>query len=185
VEPVDVVMDLGANTGLASIFFAQQFPRARVIAVEPDPDNFRLLQRNAAGRPRILPIQAAAWAEDTTLYLQKHDASGNSMGAWGVRTIVAPTNEAHAVEALSIATLMRRAGVASIDILKVDIEGAEMELFSHNVEEWLSGTRCVIIETHNRFRPGSDQRVSERLAADFQELQRMGENRVFLRRSAG
>ena len=49
---------------------------------------------------------------------------------------------------------MRRHGLRSIDLLKVDIEGAEHELFAQASDAWLSATRCIVVETHERFRPG-------------------------------
>ena len=181
--PIRVILDLGANIGLSSVFFAQQYPEARVVAVEPEAGNFRLLRRNAGDWPGIIPVQAAVWPEDTTLHLQTRDADGNKMGDWGFRTVVAPVAEEAKVEALSIPTLMRRHGIELIDILKVDIEGAEFELFGRGTEAWLPFTRCVIIKTHERFRPGTEALVTERLNNDFEELRRSGENRVFVRRS--
>jgi len=42
-----LIIDCGANIGCASVWFATQYPKARILAVEPDPDNFRMLVRNS------------------------------------------------------------------------------------------------------------------------------------------
>jgi hypothetical protein len=79
-------------------------------------------------------------------------------------------------------SLLGRSGFPRIDVLKVDIEGAELELFT-GPTDWLASVDCVVVETHDRFRPGSDAAVREALAADFVELPRSGENLVFRRKT--
>ncbi len=182
-SPVCVIVDLGANIGLSSVFFAQRYPDAKIIAVEPEAGNMRMLRRNARHWPGIVPVHAAIWPEDTTLNLQTLDAAGNRLADWAYQTVEAPTAGDAKVPALSIATLIRQHGIQQIDLLKIDIEGAEFELFSRGTDAWLAITRCVMIETHERFRPGTDAIVQERLSADFDELPPKGENRIFLRRS--
>ena len=53
-----LIVDLGASVGLSAIWFAQVWPFATVLAIEPHEENFRLLQRNVARYPNITPIQA-------------------------------------------------------------------------------------------------------------------------------
>jgi FkbM family methyltransferase len=180
---VRTILDLGANTGMASVFYAERHPEARIIAVEPDAGNMLMLRRNVRGRPRVVPVHAAVWHEDTMLRLRTTDASGERLPDWGFQTRVEGAPGDRDVQALSIPTLMRRHGLQSIDLLKVDIEGAEYELFSGASDVWLSLTRCIVVETHERFKPGSDGAVTDRLAHDFEELTPSGENRIFMRRS--
>jgi len=63
-EP-DVIVDAGANIGLASICFANKYANATIIAVEPEQSNFELLEENVAPYPNIVPVQAALWYEDS------------------------------------------------------------------------------------------------------------------------
>ena len=72
-----------------------------------------------------------------------------------------------------------------MDILKVDIEGAELEIFSQGTAEWLPRVDLIIIETHDWFRPGSDAAVRMAVQELFEELPRSGENLFFRRRAAG
>ena len=54
----EVVLDAGANTGIAASLFATLFPKAVIVAVEPDPDNFRVLQLNAARFSNVHTVNA-------------------------------------------------------------------------------------------------------------------------------
>jgi FkbM family methyltransferase len=174
------IVDLGANTGLASVFFAQRFPAASVVAVEPARDNYRLLATNALFRPSIIPVEAAIASRDGQLALQDRGPSGEELHAWAYRTVDQASGVgSYNVQALSIPTLMRRYGLGFIDVLKVDIEGAEFDLFSAGTELWLSRVRLILVETHERFVPGVDALLSDVLGREFTELPGLGECRVF------
>jgi hypothetical protein len=81
-------------------------------------------------------------------------------------------------------TLLAIADIQHVDILKVDIEGAELELFKSRPDHWLDRVNMVIVETHDRFRPGSETAVRDALKEKFEEAPRNGENLFFLRKSA-
>jgi hypothetical protein len=69
-----------------------------------------------------------------------------------------------------------------VDILKIDIEGAELEIFSDGADEWLPRIGLIIIETHERFRPGSEAAVRKALWPMFEELPPSGESLFFRRK---
>ena len=179
---VRTVVDLGANVGMAAIFFALRHPAARIIAVEPERANFACLKRNTRAFPNITAVHAAIWHEDTTLNLRTTDAEGRALGDWGYQTEVQTNPDRHSVAAFSLRTLMRANGIETIDLLKVDVEGAELELFETAAETWLEAVRSIVVETHDRFRPGSDDIVTKALMKDFAEQPPSGENRIFIRR---
>jgi len=180
------IVDLGANIGLATVFFALRYPQARILAVEPDAQNFALLARNTAALwPRVTAREGAVWTHDGTIDLRHEDSEGRPLGAWGVQVAPEPAGAAHAATScFSMTTLMAQAGIDEIDVLKCDIEGAEKELFSTGAEAWLRKVRLLIIETHDWFRPGSDAAVRAAVAPWFKELPRSGENLFFRRRAS-
>src|SRR5215469_11781017 len=139
---VRLVVDCGANIGLTSLYLADRYPQALVIAVEPHPDNFELLVRNTAVEPRIKPVHACvAGAADHERFISVDRPSwGNRTNRDGVGVPVA---------CLTIQDLTRDSMSQTIDLLKIDIEGAEQELFSH--PEFLHQTRFVIIELHGDY----------------------------------
>jgi 16S rRNA C1402 N4-methylase RsmH len=72
VRDVQLIVDCGANVGYSSAFFLTQFPKAHVIAIEPDPDNFSLLEKNLAPyKGRFRAIQSAIWSKPTRLALSE------------------------------------------------------------------------------------------------------------------
>ena len=181
----DTIIDLGGNIGLATIFFGLKYPNARILAVEPEPDNFHLMQVNTqALGPRIQRLNAAAWTHDGTLSLDTQDPTGQPLGSWGVQVSELSEKSAQTTTCYKLPTLLTMAGFATVDILKVDIEGAELELFAHGAEAWLDRIKLIIVETHDRFRPGSEAAVRAALAQHFEELPRSGENLIFRRLTA-
>lgn len=173
-----VILDAGANIGLAALFFAARFPGARIIAIEPEASNFALLVRNTAAFPQIVPIQAALWGEDTRV-----NVVDPGLDKWGFQARcageAAPAGICHSVPGMTVDRIMREQGLAFIDILKMDIEGGEVEVFAGG-GEWLDRVGLLVAELHERYRPGCDQSL-ERVAGRFAERWRVGES-VYLAR---
>lgn len=174
----ETIVDLGANIGLASLFLAAKYPAARILAVEPDADNFALLATNLAPcGDRMTPLLAAAWPQDGHISLVREDDAGAPLGSWGVQVVDRPGGAL--VPCHNVATLLDRVGFDRVDILKVDIEGAELEVFAQDSARWLSRIDLIAIETHDRFRAGSEAAVRTALATRFEELPPRGENLFF------
>lgn len=149
------ILDLGANTGLASLYFLKQFPGVQIVAVEPDPDNFVLLRENLKSYPNARCVNAAVWTHDGTIALVDP-----KIGCWGMRVTSQPTveNVVCQVPALSMATLLGMFTDSTVDLLKVDIEGAEREVFSLS-SVWIEQVRSIVIELHDRYVPGCSRSV--------------------------
>lgn len=140
-----VIVDAGANIGASSIYFARRYPNAKVFAIEPELENFALLQKNTQAYANILPIRAALWSDQSTRMI--HDAA---TGAWGFTVCdaekeVAPTGQY--VQCVSIAAIMDKYAIDFIDILKMDIEGSEKVIFEH-AEDWINRVGVITIELH-------------------------------------
>ena len=144
-QTIKTIVDCGANIGLTSIFFANRYPDARIIALEPHPDNFEILEKNVDGWDKIQPLQAAIVGRSRpTAYLT------SSHPAWGNRIATYPTDdECINVPALTIAEMMDRMEIQNIDLLKIDIEGGEEELFDNT--DFLQKTNLVLIELHGDY----------------------------------
>ena len=147
-----MIIDAGANIGLASIYFANSYPQATILALEPEQGNFIQLCKNTAAYPQVQPIQCALWNEATELIL-----SGGVGHEAGYRTWVSPPPAPNAphpmVKTVTIPQLMAQHHLETIDLLKIDIEGAEKELFT-SCEDWIDRVGVIIIELHDFFRRG-------------------------------
>jgi len=179
-EEPKVIVDAGANIGLATIYFANRYPGAKIISLEPEHGNFALLRKNTAPYPQVIPIQAALWNKNEEICVVDP-----GLGAWGFMTEGAASSErlaakpCHTVTAMTIDRIMNDHGLKKIDILKIDIEGAEKEVFS-NTASWIGKVDAIIIELHERMKPGCEKSfVSGSKGFDRQWTQ--GEN-VYLAR---
>ena len=144
------LIDLGAYTGLSTLFIAQQLAEVEtivdeIIAVEPDPDNFRLLSENLRTTglaSRSTTLRAFAGAAHALAEVRD---SGN--GAWGMR--MGPFSDT-GTPVLPLAAIAKAAKTNAPVVLKCDIEGGERQLFL-NICEWEHLIRYILLELHTEF----------------------------------
>lgn len=178
-RPPEVIVDAGANIGIASIYFALRYPAALIFAIECEKSNFDMLQLNVRRYRNIIPIHAALWNCDGQLQIVDP-----GLGKWGFMTVEksAGAERAPNVRALTLRSIMRDHGISHIDIFKVDIEGAELEVFGDS-SPWIDSIDTIIAELHDRLKPGCE-RVFADATADFPERWRQGENVYVARRDS-
>jgi FkbM family methyltransferase len=140
-EDVKTVVDAGANIGLSAVFFALRFPQATVVAIEPESENFRLLQLNTRHYPQVLPLRAALWSEDTELGLSNPD---DRVDSYQYR----PDATQQTVSAFALPSILARFRFSNADVLKIDIEGGETNVFAVK-PGWVDRVRMFIIELHS------------------------------------
>lgn len=179
-HPPKMILDAGANIGLTSIYFANHYPDAKIIAIEPDNDNYALLKINTKNYDNIEILNAAIWNKNETINL-----TDPGFGDWGFMT--QPLNEnlqikRHSVQGITIDHIMNLYGIGFIDILKIDIEGAEKEVF-HNPEKWINSVNSLIIELHERKKAGCNRNFYN-TTNEFKHEWQQGEN-IFLSRDSG
>jgi FkbM family methyltransferase len=146
---VRTIVDAGANIGTASIFLLRTYPDATVIALEPEPGNFEILQKNLSYySPRAIPVRKALWHHPEVLSLAR--GSFRDGGEWSTQVKSTGDRGADTVEGVTLPDLMAAHKLTTIDILKVDIEGAERFIFREDVSAWLDKVRCIAIELHDR-----------------------------------
>ena len=178
--PPKVIVDAGANIGLASIYFANKYPQARIIAIEPEQSNFQLLKSNAAPYGTIIPLQAALWNHNGEINL-----IDPGLGHWAFMTEDENASEKlpgkvrHKVMAITVDKILDDYAVDRIDILKIDIEGAEKEVFC-DTSAWIEKVDALIIELHERMKPGCNRSFYNG-SNGFDREWRQGEN-VYLSR---
>jgi FkbM family methyltransferase len=171
------IVDAGANVGFASILFANRYPDAMIVALEPEADNYRALVRNTSEYPQILPMRAALWSKAEPLFL---DATEDS---WSCRVRTPLKGEAGGVSGIAMQELLKIHGQSSIDILKMDIEGAEREVFNSDCHSWLSRTGTLVIELHDHLTPGCSQALDVALAGLPFHRSKRGENTILINHS--
>lgn len=138
-----LIVDLGANIGLSVCLWARCCPAARIIAVEPDEANAALCETNSGtAAKRVTVVRALIGAHDGWGALDR------SAGEWAYKKAV--DSSAHPeVPVFSMGTLLTKYVHidSDIDFVKIDIEGAEREIFS-DPSSWLPRCRLAAVEIH-------------------------------------
>lgn len=167
----DFIVDAGAHVGFATLYLQHRFPQATIVAIEPEESNARMLAANTRDYSRVRLHRAALWNNHQKLRIENPGAD-----SWSFR-IQDSDSSAGNVAAITIPDIL--ADTASIDILKLDIEGAEKELFSGDVG-WLDKIGMVILEFHEHYAPGSTAMINDRLKEyGFTKVLEKGENVIF------
>jgi FkbM family methyltransferase len=156
----NVIVDAGANIGMTPIYYAKMFPKARIFAIEAERSNFELMLKNIEPYPNITPIHAALWGSEGNISIA--DPLPGAFGSWGFTVSSQPGD----VRAITISSLMRDFGIDHIDLLKIDIEGSEKEVFE--ACDWQDRFDSIVIELHDRYTPGCSKAVKGALQGLFQ-----------------
>ena len=135
-----VIVDLGANVGFSTIALARRYPTARFVCVEPTAENRKLLERNL-GLNRIdatiLPYAVVGTAGRYQLNVGAHPSANN-----------VSASDDGGIEGITLGELLDRAGVDRVDLLKIDIEGAERQVFEAP-SEWADRVTAIVGELHD------------------------------------
>ena len=156
-DDVEVIVDCGAYTGLSAIFFHEKFPHAKIYAIESDEENYKLLEGNVRDVPEIIPIHAAIWHQAGILELDRCPAE-----FWSRRIAALSTGQPRAladrgiqtVQAITVEGLIAEHSLPKIDILKLDVEGAEREVLA-NSDTWIGKVGVLVAELHDRYAPAA------------------------------
>ena len=172
-----VIVDAGANIGMATLFFAQRYPHAHVVAIEPEVSNFEMLEQNCNGIANVTLIRAALWPENRELKIENPIGDADT---FSVSDKYCSSDRTPRVPAITVPDILHRLNADRIDLLKIDIEGSELQLFSRGSEKWLSQVNFIVIELHDRFAPGCSRAFYSALASRQFSQELRGEN-VFVR----
>ena len=159
---VKQIVDLGANAGFSVRLWRQQFPQARVIAVEPDPGNFSACKKNAdalGDNNHVQLVQACVSDRAGKVYLDR--------SAEECAFMMTDQKIGEPIDALPLTTILDQCNAAqNVDILKVDIEGAERELFA-DCTVWIERVGSIMIELHPNYTFENLTNDLRRAGADF------------------
>lgn len=158
----ETIVDVGAHVGSAALFFRHAYPKARIIAFEPNPGSFALLERNTANEDRLEVHPLAIGAEDgeATLFAGRHSSMQASLvpseenAADGVR-----------IQVRAISRLLAELGVQRISVLKVDTEGMELPIL-RALGAALTDVDVVYLEYHSE----ADRRAIDELLGEHHLL---------------
>ena len=140
------VLDIGANVGYSSTYFAGIYPQCEVVAVELMHSNFEQLNRNTAflGK-RITTLEAAVWSHNDGVSIA--DDTFRDGDAWSHHASEAKDGKS-LVPSITMFELMQKNAMPRVNICKIDIEGAEFELFATGNRRWVDNCDVILLEIH-------------------------------------
>jgi FkbM family methyltransferase len=154
-----VIVDAGANIGMAGVYLSIVHPRARIYCIEPEAGNVEVLRKNMAGpvkegsvvlveaalhdRDGVVNLSGDGWAYNYTVRELADDAGGEPPAGKDTRG----SGGGRSVRAITPSTLIAKFGLERIDLMKIDIEGAEEGLFRGDTA-WLDHVEVLLIEIH-------------------------------------
>ena len=144
-----MIIDGGANIGLFAVLMANRFPDAQIISIEPDAGNYLQLQKNTSYYPNIKTINAGIWNKDCDLQVKDE-----GYDEWGLQVMEAQPGATQTIKAIKLNAIIEEYQLGRLDVVKLDVEGAEAVIFKDSYEPWLSITNTLIIELHERNWPG-------------------------------
>lgn len=146
-EAPELIIDCGANAGFSTSYLLNNFPTAKVVAVEPDQGNFKMLCKNTESfGERCIPINAGVWSKNCGLKFSEIPFGDGR--EWAVSVREAKDSEESDVKALDVASLIKQSGLERVTLLKIDIEGSEDEVFNGSHTQWIDQVDNIIIEIH-------------------------------------
>ena len=149
-EP-SLVLDLGANIGFSSAYFLNVFPKARIVAVEPDERNLAICKANLSPYgDRVLLLHGAVWSRTATLRLLRGTFGDGREWATQVGELSEEERTSMGVQAWDVGSLIDMSGDSTVDLLKIDIERAELSVFGESAGSWLHRVRNICIELHGK-----------------------------------
>lgn len=143
VQSPKTIIDCGAHIGTVSLQYRARFPEAAIYAVEPDPLTIERLRRNLESVENVSVIQAAVGARSgSAAFFQSTHSWSSSLTPPPYEPVGGQT----VVPTMTLSDLLDHCGVTHVDLLKLDIEGAELDVLGDS--EGLSRVRAIVGEIH-------------------------------------
>lgn len=172
-----LILDIGANIGISVVFYSVTYPDSTVVAIEPSSQNIELLKKNVEPYKKVSFLQAAIGPVDGTVKLFDPGIGNN-----GFRTFGQIGDVLEDVDVVSINSLLEAYKEYIPFLVKIDVEGAEKELFSANLD-WIDSFKVIVVETHDWMLPGESisSNLLKALGGRSRDLIFRGENLFSIR----
>ncbi len=142
-DPDLVMIDVGASIGVVSLAASQLLTSGRVVSAEPEPRAAECLRAGVRDRPNVTIVETAVGAREGSTGFRQNPAGT----AWGTMTDDDPSIE---VPVTTLDRLMAESALQRVDVVKVDVEGFELDVLS-GAEELLSQHAPVLIVELNPY----------------------------------
>jgi FkbM family methyltransferase len=142
-----IIVDLGANIGIASIYFARQFPESEIFAFEPEEENFLLLEKNIQSYENVRAFPVGLGNKDEVKEVYFSDNS-NNYGGFSFFPAGSNTSMKKKVQVKRASDYFREIGISRVDLMKIDTEGSEFEIITDLEPNRLKEIEWIVGELH-------------------------------------
>lgn len=146
----DTVLDLGAHIGTFAIYASKKVEHGKVISLEPNQDNFKLLRRNIFlnGCKNILALNKAVSSKSDKLKLFLNSENNGAHSFYKRNQEHFSEDKSYFVDSISLDKLFKKLNISKINFLKMDIEGAEYDVLLNSSHETLQKVDKIALEYH-------------------------------------
>ncbi len=156
----DWILDLGANIGVASVYYREKYPKAEIVAVECEKSNFQVLEQNVE-HLRVRTIQAGIWNRQCRLKIETATEEKDAF-----QCVETGEKGQGTFEGVDIDTLINQYHMQGCIMIKMDIEGAEKNIFEHFEDaKWPDMIQTMIIEIHEWMYEGLTKDIVSKMKA--------------------
>jgi FkbM family methyltransferase len=144
-----IILDIGSNIGASIIYFHRRFPDANIFGFEPHPDTFRILQENVADLRGVTIFNFGLGATRHRISVR---ADNVNFGDFNIRGHFKDRGHPAApieCEVRRLDDVLREIGIDRVDLIKIDCEGAEADVFSALPDEILNECQWIVGEFHD------------------------------------
>ena len=145
----EVILDVGSNIGSSILFFREQFPAAKIYGFEPHPDTFRILQKNVGALPSVEVFNYGLGAADADISVPFDDADFSRFMSKDKSTDWSGPLSPTACQIRHAGNVLKNLGLAKIDLIKIDCEGAEYDVLTSLPPDMLHACKWIVGEMHN------------------------------------
>lgn len=164
------IVDAGANAGYGALYFLNRWPEAEIVCIEPDPENLLLAEKNLKPYPKVKVVHGALTANDCMVNIVAPED-------WKYAIRVESTGDGQ-IPGYSMRSIWDMVGWDSCDLVKIDIEGGELDVFANSDPTWLDHISALVIELHEQVAPGCTSALFDALYGRRFTLGWRGENLV-------
>jgi len=143
----ETILDIGANIGAASNYFAREFPAARILAFEPVPDNYALLVENTASLPNVSTYPIALGAANARAEISPA-TDGRNLGGFSLYERLPADTASIMVDVRHAGRFLREQAVKRVDLIKIDAEGAEFDVLTSLDADFIANVSWIVGELH-------------------------------------
>lgn len=163
IDVLDTIVDLGGNTGQAAAYFTARYRPGLLLTVEPIDESRQVLYRNrslsglhwivedcaVSGAPGELEFTVSAFWDTCTAVPEVYELRRTR--PWRLENSLA--RPPRTLPACTVAQLLHRHGLDHVDLLKVDVEGSEADIFA-TPQPWMDSVDRIVLEVHDKYIDG-------------------------------